>query len=128
MRKLLLLLFVGVICSCENPTLLLLAVFAGQQLLAQDPDTQFKIFGHLTATAEEVDGEYASNFSLGEQDLFVLSQITPRISLLGETVVGPPRDLDFRAGYACTYACGYVALCHGRCRFQIHIASMLHLH
>lgn len=69
--------------------LLLIAVFAGQQLLAQDPDTQFKIFGHLTAAAEEVDGEYASNFSLGEQDLFVLSQITPRISLLGETVVGP---------------------------------------
>lgn len=69
--------------------LLLLLSGIGSGLFAQDPVTQFKIFGHLTAVVEDNNGDDRSDFSLGEQDLFVFSEITPRISLLGETVVTP---------------------------------------
>lgn len=77
--------------SVPQKLVVLIFLFSGlgPGLLAQDPVTQFKIFGHLTAVAEDNNGDAKSDFSLGEQDLFVFSEITPRISLLGETVVTP---------------------------------------
>ena len=53
------------------------------------PATQFQLFGHMTSTIEESGGNRFSEFSLGEHDLFVTSQFSPRISFLGEIVVGP---------------------------------------
>lgn len=56
---------------------------------AQDPTTQFQIFGHVTGSLEQENSERHSDFSLGEHDFFVQSKITPRISFLSETVVAP---------------------------------------
>lgn len=56
---------------------------------AQEPVTQFQMFGHFTASAEQDGDEQKSDFSLGEHDFFVQSRITPRISFLSETVVAP---------------------------------------
>ena len=53
------------------------------------PSTQFQLFGHLTSTVEQEGNDRSSDFSLGEHDLFVRSQITPRLSFLSETVVAP---------------------------------------
>ena len=56
---------------------------------AQESNTTFRIFGHVDATIEQEFGEQNSDFALGEHDLFVQSKITPRISVLSETIVGP---------------------------------------
>ncbi len=58
-------------------------------LQAQEPNTQVQMFGHVTANIEQENGESYSDFSLGEHDFFVQSKISPRISFLSETVVGP---------------------------------------
>ena len=64
-------------------------LFNGAHLQAQEPVTQFQMFGHLTSTAEIIENDWQSDFSLGEHDFFVVSKITPRISFLSETVVAP---------------------------------------
>lgn len=65
--------------------------------LAQESNTQLQLFGHITASLEEEDGERHSDFSLGEHDFFVQSKITPRFSFLSETIVAP---LNVSAGSA----------------------------
>lgn len=58
--------------------------------LAQDqPNTQFYLYGHMTANTEWENDVFYSDFSLGEHDLFVTSTITPRFTFLSETVVAP---------------------------------------
>ncbi len=56
---------------------------------AQESNTTFRFFGHIDANIEQEFGELNSDFKLGEHDLFVQSKITPRISFLSETIVGP---------------------------------------
>jgi len=56
---------------------------------AQDPTTQFQIFGHVTSAVEQENNERFSDFSLGEHDFFVQCKTIPRISFLSETVVAP---------------------------------------
>lgn len=53
---------------------------------AQFPKTTFRGFGHLEYAATGIDTQY-SYFSIGEHDFFVTSQLSPRISFLGEYVV-----------------------------------------
>jgi hypothetical protein len=60
--------------------------FIHQQARGQYPKTDFKGFGHLEYAATPVDKKY-SYFSIGEHDLFVTSQLAPRISFLGEYIV-----------------------------------------
>jgi hypothetical protein len=65
-------------------------LMSGATAFAQDkPNTQFYLYGHLTSNLELEDNAFASDFSLGEHDLFVQSTISPRFSFLSETVVGP---------------------------------------
>jgi hypothetical protein len=55
---------------------------------AQQRNTQLKIYGHLQYNYDKVGDENAdSYFSLGEQDFFVTSNLSDRVSFLGETVV-----------------------------------------
>jgi hypothetical protein len=67
----------------------LLVLMGGRKTTAQEPVTQFQMFGHFTASIEQDGDEQKSDFSLGEHDFFVQSKITPRISFLSETVVAP---------------------------------------
>ncbi|MFM7234484.1 MAG: hypothetical protein ACKO7B_18455 [Flavobacteriales bacterium] len=55
---------------------------------AQQRNTLLKIYGHLQYNFDGV-GEAGADsyFSLGEQDFFVTSNLSNRISFLGETVV-----------------------------------------
>jgi hypothetical protein len=58
------------------------------KVLAQQRNTQLKIYGHLQYNYDKVGEENAdSYFSLGEQDFFVTSNLSDRVSFLGETVV-----------------------------------------
>lgn len=75
-------------CVCR--LFLAALLVSGTTAFAQDkPNTQFYLYGHLTSNLELEDNEFASDFSLGEHDLFVQSTISPRFSFLSETVVGP---------------------------------------
>jgi len=66
--------------------MLFLAGFQAAQ--AQQRNTQLEIYGHLQYNYDKVGEENAdSYFSLGEQDFFVTSNLSDRISFLGETVV-----------------------------------------
>jgi hypothetical protein len=56
--------------------------------LAQQSNTQLRVFGHLQYNFDDVgDSGADSYFSLGEQDFFVTSNLTEKLSFLGETVV-----------------------------------------
>ena len=69
---------------------LVLGLLAAANLArAQDPVTQFQMFGHFTANVELENDEQFSEFSMGEHDFFVQSKVTPRISFLSETIVAP---------------------------------------
>lgn len=57
------------------------------ELFSQNSKVQFQLFGHIQYNLDKVNTERNSYFSLGEQDLFVTSQLHERISFLGETVV-----------------------------------------
>ena len=54
---------------------------------AQNDKIDLKIFGHLQYNLTDMEDETQSYFSLGEQDFFITSNISDRISFLGETVV-----------------------------------------
>ena len=81
---------------------LVLGLLAAANLArAQDPVTQFQMFGHFTANVELENDEQFSELSMGEHDFFVQSKVTPRISFLSETIVAPVSDdhhggADFR--------------------------------
>jgi hypothetical protein len=55
--------------------------------LSQKSKVQFQLFGHIQYNMDQINSEKNSYFSIGEQDLFVTSQLHERISFLGETVV-----------------------------------------
>lgn len=56
--------------------------------LSQQRNTELKIFGHLQYNFDDVsEASGDSYFSLGEQDFFVTSNFSDRLSFLGETVV-----------------------------------------
>ncbi len=50
---------------------------------------QFLYFGHLEYRFENEAETNHSSFSLGEQDVFILAEMAPRLSFLGETVIKP---------------------------------------
>ena len=55
---------------------------------AQQRNTQLKVYGHFQYAFDDLRGENSdSYFTLGEQDFFVTSNLSDRISFLGETVV-----------------------------------------
>lgn len=54
---------------------------------AQNDKIDLKIFGHIQYNLTDIEDEKRSYFSLGEQDFFITSNISDRISFLGETVV-----------------------------------------
>jgi len=55
---------------------------------AQQRNTQLKVYGHFQYAFDDLSGEASdSYFTLGEQDFFVTSNLSDRISFLGETVV-----------------------------------------
>jgi len=58
------------------------------QFSAQQRNTQLKVYGHFQYNYDDLQDKGAdSYFSLGEQDFFVTSNLSDRISFLGETVV-----------------------------------------
>jgi len=84
----------------KNFTRLVCLIFAsvlGSSVYGQVdyPTVNFKYFGHLQADAEYSHNHQTGQIqraiyaSLGEQDFFVTSQLSNRISFLGETVVRP---------------------------------------
>jgi hypothetical protein len=59
-----------------------------QPISGQQRNTQLKIYGHLQYNYDDLNEKEAdSYFSIGEQDFFVTSNLSDRISFLGETVV-----------------------------------------
>lgn len=67
-------------------TMSLLLVFTGIQ--AQQRNTQLKIYGHFQYALDDLRGNNPNSyFNLGEQDFFVTSNLSDRLSFLGETVV-----------------------------------------
>jgi len=74
---------------CKRLLLLFLLSFViGEDVVfAQTRSTQFSMYGHIQNHFDDFTNEPKSYFSLGEQDFFVTSNITERISFLGETVV-----------------------------------------
>jgi len=71
-------------------TLVFIHSISGMQ--AQERNTQLRVYGHLQYNLENVDQisnseELHSYFSFGEQDFFVTSNITDRLSFLGESVI-----------------------------------------
>jgi hypothetical protein len=70
----------------------LIGVLCIYNLHAQERNTQLRVYGHLQYNLENVDDinkseELHSYFSIGEQDFFVTSVITDRITFLGESVI-----------------------------------------
>lgn len=58
------------------------------ELSAQQRNTQLKVYGHFQYAFDDLTGRTPdSYFTLGEQDFFVTSNLSDRISFLGETVV-----------------------------------------
>ncbi|MEY3405453.1 MAG: hypothetical protein RL161_883, partial [Bacteroidota bacterium] len=53
----------------------------------QERKTMLNYYGAIEFTANRPNGPYNTFFTLGEQDFFITSRITDRISFLGETVV-----------------------------------------
>ncbi len=50
---------------------------------------QFLYFGHVEYRFENKPTANHSSFSLGEQDVFILAEMAPQLSFLGETVIKP---------------------------------------
>ena len=73
--------------SMKSIILFLLFFFCFTCLIAQNDKIDLKIFGHLQYNLNDIDNTNSSYFSLGEQDFFITSTFTDRISFLGETVV-----------------------------------------
>ncbi len=69
------------------PLLLSGFVIADVSAQMQQKNTQFSCYGHVQYHLDDVGNEAKQYFALGEQDFFVTSNITDRISFLGETVV-----------------------------------------
>lgn len=74
---------------CLSLALLGIFVLSNPTLVsAQQRNTQLKVYGHLQYNYDDLTDKGAdSYFSLGEQDFFVTSNLSDRISFLGETVV-----------------------------------------
>jgi len=71
---------------------IMLGVVFGPNVIAQERNTQLRVYGHLQYSLENIhkidnSEELHSYFSFGEQDFFVTSNITDRISFLGESVI-----------------------------------------
>ncbi len=71
---------------CRLFTMVFLLTWMGT-VKGQNQSTKFSMYGHIQNHLEDITNEPKSYFSLGEQDFFVTSNITERISFLGETVV-----------------------------------------
>lgn len=66
----------------------LLFFFSFSYINAQQRNTNISYYGHIEYSYENIESDTADSFfSLGEQDFFVTSNLTDRISFLGETVV-----------------------------------------
>jgi len=58
------------------------------QISAQQRNTQLKVYGHFQYAFDDLSGNAPdSYFTLGEQDFFLTSNLSEKISFLGETVV-----------------------------------------
>ena len=68
---------------------LAILILISANTFAQDPErkTTLNYYGALEFTFNRPQGNYNSFFTLGEQDFFLTSRISDRISFLGETVV-----------------------------------------
>jgi hypothetical protein len=82
------------VSSIQKQNLLLLCILFLMifQANAQEKNTQLRVYGHLQYNLENVQlisnpEELHSYFSFGEQDFFVTSNITDKISFLGESVI-----------------------------------------
>lgn len=64
----------------------MLGCFVQNEIHAQLKQTQFNGFGHLEYTLEHEDSTN-SYFSIGEHDFFITSNLSNRISFLGEYVI-----------------------------------------
>ncbi len=67
----------------------LLSTQQAEALITDESQVQFLYFGHLEYRFENEATANHSFFSLGEQDFFVVAEIAPRLSFLGETVIKP---------------------------------------
>lgn len=66
----------------------MLFLLLSSAISAQQRNTQLKVYGHFQYAFDDLLGDTPdSYFTLGEQDFFVTSNLSDRISFLGETVV-----------------------------------------
>lgn len=74
--------------SCANKFFIISFCLFGQ-IYGQDEikRTQFNLFGHIEYDFDKLPTTENSYFSLGEQDFFITSKLTDRISFLGENVI-----------------------------------------
>jgi hypothetical protein len=68
------------------PVLIILLIISANKSFSQSEKTKFNGFGHQEYSLVRKDS-VDSYFSIGEHDFFVTSNLTPRISFLGEFVV-----------------------------------------
>lgn len=88
--------FVYACCPC-----LLAGVFSFAPISSKAQKTEVRFFGHQEFAAMDLTSSRPfgdqSQFVIGEQDIFINSQLNDRISFLGETVIRPKSDGLFEA-------------------------------
>ena len=67
----------------------LLSLSASPLILAQTTDKRINVnvYGAIDYTLNHLNSAYNSYFTIGEQDFFVTSKISDRVSFLGESVI-----------------------------------------